>query len=73
MADTVEYRKPADFADLLWEALRSDANPDQRDEAARKVCNYVADVLNRLDELEEQVSNLPSEHEVRDWISGNVR
>lgn len=53
----VKYKEPQEFAQLLFECLRSDANPDQRDEAAREVCRYMADVLKRLDELEADVSD----------------
>jgi hypothetical protein len=73
MPRQTDYIEPADVADLLWQAMRSNANPDQRDEAALKVSNYMARVLDRLDHLEELVSDLPSEHEVRDWIAGRSR
>jgi hypothetical protein len=66
--DEAEYIEPQDFAGLLYAALRSDANPEQRDEAARKACFYVADLLRRVDELEEAVSNLPEPLDPEDFV-----
>lgn len=71
--DKIEYLKPEVFADLLWDALRSDANPEQRDAAARKVCGYVVDLLQRIDTLEEDLSNLPEPIDPRNLVIGMVR
>lgn len=64
------YIEPAEFANLLWQAMRSDANPSQRDEAALAVANYMGDVLKRLDDLEEQFSNAPAPFDIRNLRIG---
>ncbi len=65
MSDVFAIGSRQSFAELLFQAMRSDANPDQRDAAVREVCVYMADVLKRLDELEEEVSAAPTIDDIK--------